>query len=118
MKKRTLFQYHQELIEMQHSVVYFLNKGCIADFYKNYEVYINIITADIAKIQQAYFQYEEDGKVAFEGEGKDRKPKFQEGKTHEGYNKQWDALMSQSVLDKFTLLELDETPVTAEVTKE
>lgn len=109
MKKGTLYQYDQELTQMENSVIYHINRGRIADFYKDNRVYLQTIYDDIRTIQKAYFKYDENDKIVFEGEGQERKPVYVEGKSDMGYQKQWDILMSQNFTQKFVLGEVEES---------
>ena len=111
MKKGLLFQYNQELDQMQNSVIYHINRGRIADFYKENRVYIQSILDDIRTIQKAYFTFDENDRIVFSGEGNDRKPVFVEGKSDIGYQKQWDILMAQNVYQKFVMGDVAESVI-------
>lgn len=91
-----LMQWHTEIGQLQNSVIMYLMKGRLADFYKDYGIRINTVMDKKTSLQKEYFVFE-DEKVKHEGEGKESKPVMLEGKTYEEFMKKYNDLMAEQV---------------------
>ena len=92
----TMLAFHNELESLNKSVVYYLLKGRIDDFYKQYGIRIESLIVRMNDIEKKYFVVEGE-QIKMEGEGKDAKPVMQEGKTMEDLNKEMIELLKQPV---------------------
>lgn len=103
MKKRHLWSYHNQIQDLVNrgSVVAFLMKGRINDFYKDYGIQIETIGKDLKRIQEENFVIE-NGMIKSEGE--EKKPVYKEGKTQESYDKQLNEFLELGVLEKYSPL--------------
>lgn len=91
-----LLQFHQEINQLQNSVIMFLLKGRLADFYKEYGIRINTILEKKTGLQKEYFVFEGEG-IKKEGEGNESKPVMLEGKTYAEFMEKYTALMNEPV---------------------
>lgn len=95
---------NQELLQLDLEFSQFnsahrrLNRGKMKQFYTQFGGLIDMLKKKANMIQDDYFVIE-DKKIKFEGEGKDMKPVFKEGKTMEEYNSEYNRLMIIPVPD-------------------
>lgn len=106
MKNKNLYQFHLQLEQMRESVLYFLLKGRIADFYKYNSVKLNSIIDRMRKLQEEYFVMEDERVKMTPLEvtndvRKEPEPIMQEGKTYEEYLAKYNELMEKDCTIKF-----------------
>lgn len=105
MTNQNLLDFHHEIQSWyaSGSVLPFLNRSKIKEFYKINDVKIDTLQKKIEAIYQNYFVYETvDGdankqKVKFVGEGKERKPVFLLGKKEDDFQKELSDLTSVKI---------------------
>jgi hypothetical protein len=100
--KGQLYSYHKQLMRLKSegNVFAFLLESRINDFYKHYGVVIDQIIVDTQKLRDEFLTVDENKKIVFDAENK---PVYQEGKTEYSFNQNWEALMQQKSIDKFTI---------------
>lgn len=81
---RQLLSLHREAQTMTGLIAIF-NRSKIKQFYGDNVIRINTLNEKISKIQREFLVIEEGDKIRHEGEGNDRKPVIQEGKTREEF---------------------------------
>lgn len=82
----------------QDSMQYRLNRAKVHEFLRNNKIRIDGINERISKVHREFFKHEiKDGNPVFEmeGEGKDRKAVFAEGKNEEDHRKAIDAILQE-----------------------
>lgn len=95
-----LLRYNEE-IQMwiqQDSMQYRLNRSKVHEFMKLNQVRINGINGRIQQVHLDFYKYDMvDGNPIFvmEGEGKDRKAVFKDGKTEKDHRKAIDAILEE-----------------------
>jgi hypothetical protein len=97
-KMKTLLAMHEEIQQMQNSVLGLFIRSKINDFYKNNGLRIDTFYKERKKLQLEYFEIEEDGeRIKKEGEGKDAKPLMKEGKDRKEFDEKFEALMDKEL---------------------
>lgn len=91
-----LLQFHQEISQLQNSVIMFLLKGRVTDFYKDFGIRINTVLEKKTKLQKEYFVFDGEN-IKKEGEGNDQKPVMLEGKTYDEFIEKYNQLMNEQV---------------------
>ena len=110
MKKATkgqLYSYHKQLsrLKSEGNVFAFLLESRINDFYKHYGVVIDKVIEDTQKLRDEFLTVDENGKIVFDDKNV---PVYKEGKTEYSFNQNWEALMQQNSIDKFTIQHYEE----------
>lgn len=93
---RLLLSLHREAQTMTGLIAIF-NRSKIKQFYVDNAIRINTLNEKISKMQREFFVIEEGDKIRHEGEGKDRKPVMQEGKTREEFEAKFNDLLNLEV---------------------
>ena len=106
MTNQDLINFHNEISQWKQrgSILVQFNRSRITEFYRWNANKINTVNGKLLALCKAYFQYEEvngEQHIKFEGEGKDRKPVFLEGKTEEDFNIEKNELMGTLIDMKF-----------------
>ena len=94
---RMLFNYHIQIQRMQNqgSVLIFLLKSRIGDFYKNNGLRIKTIDEKIGRLERLYFEHDDQDKVIYVGKDKDRVPKMLPGMDIRNFNEAMNLLMEE-----------------------
>ena len=91
-----LNQLFEEYREKMNGLDGILHRSKLNDFMKKNQIRIKGMHESMKKIQTEHFVIEDD-KIKYEGEGKDRKAIYQEGKDKEGYTKEMQTLFETEV---------------------
>ncbi len=107
MTKGELYSYHKQLlnIKKEGSVINYLLRSKIKQFYAEYGKTIDAIITDTQNLRDEFLTVDENKKIVFDAENK---PVYQEGKTEYSFNQNWEALMQQKSIDKFTIQHYEE----------
>lgn len=89
---------HEEIQQMQSSVVGLFLRSKINDFYKNNGLRIDEFYKKRKKLQLEYFQVEDDGeRLKKDGDGKDAQPLMAEGKDRKEFDTKFEEMMNKEL---------------------
>ena|SRR3990167_2819634 len=91
---KTLLQIHQEIQQMQLSVIGLFLRSKIKNFYSDNGLRIDTLHGKMRKLQSEYFIVE-NGQIKKDGEGKDAQPVLREGKDRKDFEDKFEALMAE-----------------------
>ncbi len=82
-----LLDYHRQNQDLKGTVIGEYNASQIAGFNRYNRQTIETVVSGLNDLQQKYFVHDEKGVLQFDGEGKDRKPRSQEGRDPKDYSR-------------------------------